>query len=233
MRKGINALEIVFGMFLLLIVVFVVIRLVINFVTPSKIAGQLDSFDQAYRFSQEKSTCKNLCDEYTTEECNRMAAVKYCMQKINIDIDGNRIAGEKNHGGFVTQLPYCEDGLYCFHIYECRCGTYKLDRENCRKILCEYYVKDQGIDDREEVSNLIYKAINFGTCDPNIENWGLKELPTKQRASWWAEKAGFSVFDEIEGVVKPNPDVCYELLGSSLESSYEEETYTEETTYET
>ncbi|MEM5799560.1 MAG: hypothetical protein QXZ43_02760 [Candidatus Aenigmatarchaeota archaeon] len=215
MRKGINALEIVFGMFLLLIVVLVVVRLITQFVTPSKIAGQLDSFDNAYKFSQEKSNCKNLCDEYTTEECNRMYAVKYCMQKINIDIDGNRVVGEKRHGGFVTQLPYCEDGLYCFHIYDCKCGTYMLTPENCRKILCEFYIKDKGIDNSQEVSNLISHAINFGTCDPDISKWGIENSPSNLRASFWAEKAGFFVYDNSQGII-PNPNVCAEFLSYSL-----------------
>jgi len=233
MRKGVNALEIVFGMFLLLIVVFVVIRLITNFVTPSKVAEPLQNFDAAYRYDQERSKCKDLCDQYTTEECNIDRAVDYCLKKINIDITGNKQTGEPNRGGFVAGLPYCEDGLYCFHIYNCKCGTFKLDAENCRKILCDYYIREKGLyaDPRkyadpskalgvlEEVANIItgFNGINFGTCNPDVNTWGVKNPPTtKLPACWWTTLAGFT--DE-NCAPKTNPDlsnpdnfVCPEYL---------------------
>jgi len=210
MRKGVNALEVVFGMFLLLIVVFVVIRLITNFVTPSKVTGQLQSFDEAYKYSEEKAKCKNLCDEYTTEECNRREAVKYCIQKIKIDIDGNKNAGEAGHGGFVAGVPYCEDGLYCFHVYDCKCGSYKLTAENCRKILCEYYINDVGLkrdEQSQEIQNLIQNQINYGTCDPNPQNWGFKNAPeTGLTACTWAVSAGF--YDEDCNTYKSTDQLC-------------------------
>ena len=217
MRKGVNALEIVFGMFLLLIVVFVVIRLITNFVTPSKVAEPLQNFDSAYRYSQERSKCKDLCDQYTTEECNIRNAVNYCLQKIDIDITGNKRTGEPNRGGFVTNLPYCEDGLYCFHIYDCRCGTYKLTPENCRRVLCDYYIREMGLEDLNEVANIITgpNGISFGTCDPDVNKWGVKNPPTRNiPACWWTFSAGFTNDDCTPKIDLSNPDyyVCPEYV---------------------
>jgi hypothetical protein len=223
MSKGLNALEIVFGMFLLLIVVFVIIRLLTNFVTPSKVNEPLQNFDEAYKYDQEVSKCKDLCDRYTTEECRITAAVNYCLQKVKIDINGNKQTGEPNKGGFVTNLPYCEDGLYCFHIYDCKCGTYKLTPENCRKILCDYYIREQGLyfdptEDPsllEEVGNIITKGINFGTCNPDVNTWAVKNAPTTALpACWWTISAGFANQDCSPRIDPTNPDgyVCPEYL---------------------
>jgi len=223
MSKGVNALEIVFGMFLLLIVVFVVIRLITNFVTPSKVSEPLQNFDSAYRYSQERSKCKDLCDQYTTEECNIRNAVNYCLQKISIDITGNKQTGEPGRGGFVANLPYCEDGLYCFHIYDCSCGTYRLTAENCRKILCDYYIREQGLEGSpeilSEVANIISgpKGINFGTCNPDVNTWGIRNAPTiALPACWWTYQAGFSNDDCSQKSDPNNPDgyVCPEYISA-------------------
>ncbi|MFH8092569.1 MAG: hypothetical protein QXM38_01355 [Candidatus Aenigmatarchaeota archaeon] len=196
-RKGVNALEIVFGMFLLLIVVFVVIRLITNFVTPSKVGEPLENFNQAYRYSQELSNCKTKCDNYVTEDCNLRDAVDYCLQKVRIDINGNKQVGEEKRGGFVANVPYCEDGLYCFHLYDCRCGTFRLDASNCREILCDYYIREQGLG-IEKAADIIKssKGLNYGTCDPDPTNWGLRELPVEGvLACQWTIKAGITNSD--------------------------------------
>jgi hypothetical protein len=216
MRKGVNALEIVFGMFLLLIVVFIVIRLTTQFVTPSRVGEPLQDFNSAYKYSIEVSKCKDLCDKYLSDECDIKEAVTYCLQKINIDIDGNKRTGETNRGGFVANVPYCEDGLYCFHIYNCKCGTYTLTPENCRKILCDFYIKEQGFD-LDVAAEIITgsKGISFGTCNPDVNTWGMREVPTTRvSACQWTYKAGFTTEDCQPKTDRNNPDnfVCPEYI---------------------
>ncbi len=235
MRKGVNALEIVFGMFLLLIVVFVVIRLITQFVRPGPIAEPIENFNSAYKYEQERSKCKDLCDQYITEECDIDRAVNYCLKKIEIDITGNKQVNEPRIGSFVASLPYCEDGLYCFHIYNCKCGTHRLTPENCRRILCDYYIREKGLyadpnenpDVLTEVANIITgpKGINFGTCNPDVNTWGIKDSPTTALpACWWTTNAGYTtdIQTDINGdgigcdpktdVNDPDNFVCPEYL---------------------
>ncbi|MBU5688681.1 MAG: hypothetical protein KQA41_00420 [Candidatus Aenigmarchaeota archaeon] len=215
MSKGLNALEIVFGMLLLVIVTFVLIRLITNIVTEKKVTQPLQEFDQAYRFSQELAKCKDLCSKYISNDCNIRDAVNYCLSKVNIDINGNKKTGEKFVGGLVANLPYCEDGLYCFHIDDCSCGTFKLDPENCRKILCQYYISDMGLEP-EKAAQIITgpKGINFGTCNPDITRWNI-ELPYENydlTPYFWTDNAKYT----YDGVPSVNPEeenfVCFEYL---------------------
>jgi len=193
MRKGVNALEIVFGMFLLIIVVFVVIRLITNFVRTDKIEAQFKDFEQSSQYNKESEQCKTLCENYNANNCNRRDAVNYCLQKVKLDIDGNSIPGEKGHGNFVRNLPYCEDGLYCFHIYDCYCSNYKLDASSCLQLLCDYYVYDEKISDRDAIKLIASKTgIHWGTCNVDTSKWKLGyEPPTTMRADWWFRDAGY------------------------------------------
>lgn len=194
MKKGVNALEVVFGMFLLIVVVFIVIKLITQFVTPEKISKQLNDFNEANQAAGEIRTCKDLCESYNTNDCNLRDAAKYCLQKVNIDITGNKIPGEKSVGNFITGEPYCEDGLYCFHINDCFCGSYKLDATTCLQVLCDFYVDNQGHNPKEAIKLITgNNGINWGTCNPDPTKWGkLGFKPSADlRADWWYQNAGY------------------------------------------
>ncbi|MEM0473183.1 MAG: hypothetical protein QXF88_00475 [Candidatus Aenigmatarchaeota archaeon] len=198
-KKGVNALEIVFGVLLLMIVIILVIRLVTNIVTPSKISGNLKNFEEAYNYEQERAKCRDLCDQYVSYDYSRQYAVNYCLQRVNIDISGDKRTGQRGQYGFVANLPYCEDGLYCFHIFQCRVGNYVLTAEECRKILCEYYVNEIGLstDEAENIITQIKSGINVGTCEKDVTKWNIKDGPTYQEGSelnsveWWFNRAGY------------------------------------------
>ncbi|MCS7135373.1 MAG: hypothetical protein NZ893_02965, partial [Candidatus Aenigmarchaeota archaeon] len=184
-------------------------RLITNFVTPSKVGEPLENFNQAYRYSQEVANCKSNCDTYVTGDCNIIYAVDYCLEKIKIDINGNKQVAEENRGGFVANVPYCEDGLYCFHIYDCKCGTFRLDPNNCRKILCDYYIREQGLSKEKAVEIITGRdGLNFGTCDPNPQTWGLREIPvTGVYACQWTIKGGLTV-DDGSCAYKQADEIC-------------------------
>ncbi len=208
MKKGVGALEIIFGMFILIIVVLVLIRMFTSIVKPDKINQQLEGFESSYKMASERAACGNMCDIYRDSGCSRRDAVAFCLQKVNIDIDGNKIPGEKYHGNFVNNLPYCEDGLYCFHIMkECNCGNYKLSKENCLKILCDYYTIDEGLpgDTSLKIIKNPDRGIFWGTCDSDPRNWALGyEPPSDLQANWWWINAGYasaSCFNVVRGNV--------------------------------
>src|SRR3989338_4043491 len=194
MKKGVGALEIIFGMFILIIVVLVLIRMFTAIVTPKKITEQLESFESAYQITAEKAACNQACDTYLDNGCSRRDAVDFCLKKIKVDIDGNKLPGERYHGNFVRNLPYCEDGLFCFHVSDCKCGNYKLTAENCLRILCDYYQIDEGLSNDVAVKLISnkYNGIFFGTCDKNPKNWGLDyEPPSNLLVDWWWDNSGY------------------------------------------
>lgn len=213
--KGLNALEIVFGTFLLLIITFILINLINKIVTKKTIIEPLQEFSQAYEFSQEEIKCQNLCEKYITNDCNLRDAVNYCLSKVYIDINGNKQSGESNVGGFVANLPYCEDGLYCFHLYDCTCNTYKLNPENCRKILCQYYIIEKNLQPQQAALLITGEmGINFGTCDPNVNNWNVK-LPYKNyelSPYFWTDIAKYTTLGNPNINIEEENFVCSEYL---------------------
>jgi len=198
MRKGLNALELVFTMFVLIIVVLIVIKIFTEVVNPKKLPFK--DFMESAQYQQERIRCKQICDEYSTT-CDNRDAAKYCLEKVHLDIEGNKRPGEKGHYNFVMNLPYCEDGLYCFHIYDCRCGNYLLDAETCKKELCQYYM-DRGMDPVAAMNVMKgLTGVNWGTCPEDPKDWKLNYIPpTNYKASWWWTNAGYDSNTCEEGV---------------------------------
>jgi len=217
-KKGINALEIVFAMFILIVVTLVVIRLFTSTVSKD-VLPPLDDFKAAYNYDREKSKCDNLCSSFTSNGCSDLvAAVSFCQQKVFLDIDGNYRVGEKGHGGIIAGVPYCEDGLYCFHISTCGCGSFILTPEQCLVVMKDYYINQLGLSEKE-AKQAIINQIKQGTCNPNPEMWGKRfyqgYVPIKPEnctvynqpdgcnlpADWWWWKAGYGQIAKELGVV--------------------------------
>lgn len=169
--KGINVLELIFAMFILIIVTLVLINIFSRQVSTEALP-KIDDFKQAYGYEKEVSRCRNLCAQYTTDCEDLGAAVRFCQEKVRIDIDGNYKVGEKGHFGVVNNRPYCEDGLYCFHLIEkeCACGSYVLNPENCKQVMMDYYTRiaNYGV---ETAKKAIYNAIQPGECEKDPRKW--------------------------------------------------------------
>lgn len=178
MKKGVDALQMVFAMFILIVVTLVVIRLFTGIVKPGSLPN-INDFKDTYNYDREVSSCESLCGSYTASECSDYAsAVSFCQKQISIDIDGNFKTGEKRHFGIVNGIPYCEDGLYCFHIVRnCGCRGYYLDAATCRVIMLDYYKDTIGFSD-ETAKSTICKYISPGDCEKDPTKWTGLSLPT-------------------------------------------------------
>jgi hypothetical protein len=114
-----------------------------------------------------------------------------------MDIDGNKEVNEPKHANFVANMPYCEDGLYCFHIMDCSSGTYTLTAEECLNILCEYYTTDLGRSPEDAIKLITEgpQPVSYGTCEKDVSKWKTKyELTSFMktlRADWWWTQAGY------------------------------------------
>lgn len=207
MRKGINALELVFAMFILIVVSLVVIRLFINIVTTRQITEPLQDIKRAANYDKEVVKCSNICERYTagTNPCtDTRSAVEFCLTKVSIDIDNNGNPGEKGHGGVIVNLPYCEDGLYCFNIKEnCACGSQVLNPKTCLQILKDFYINMQDLDS-QTAERIITNAIQPGTCDLDPTEWPRQVVDYEKitgglKANWWWVQAGY---DQLSGAMK-------------------------------
>jgi len=179
MSKGLNALELIFSLFVLIVVVLVVIRMFITKMSTNVIEQPLQDITDSYNFEAAYSTCNNLCSKYESDCSNTQAAVKFCLQKVSIDIDGNRVTGEKGHFNVVEEIPMCEDGVYCFHIKrDCMCGSQRLDPKSCLLVLCDYYQKIIGLGS-ESAMKAIQNGISWGDetyCPKDIQDQGWKRV---------------------------------------------------------
>lgn len=172
MKKGLNALEMIFSLFVLIVVVLVVIRLFISRMTLDQIEGPVGDIRDTYNYESERSRCQILCSNYEAT-CNDYDAISFCTEEVKIDIDGDKNIGEKKQGGVIAGIPFCEDGLYCFRVIEnCGCGTSALDAKGCLDILCDYYTEKWGYTG-DKAMKRIRKDVPWGTCtwDPNQWNW--------------------------------------------------------------
>jgi hypothetical protein len=169
MSKGVNALEIIFGLFVLVIVVLVVIRMFSRNVNVDPIVRELEQVQQQYDYEQAELKCSNLCSEYQLSNCDPAKAMNFCTQLVEIDLDGNNQPGEastgvQQHGAIVAGVPYCEDGFYCFHVMStCKCGSVTLGPDTCDALMCDYLMTQSYLTE-DESKSYIKKQINTGTC---------------------------------------------------------------------
>lgn len=186
-NKGIDALELIFTLFILVTVTLVVIRLFTQQFTLGQVTSTINSWTEATNYQNTVSQCQALCESYHTN-CDTKAAVDFCFAKAQIDINKNGRVGEKKVGGIVQGVPYCEDGIFCFHIYpQCECGQV-LSAKNCLKILCDYF-QDPDVNGYDPATAIkaIRSEISYGTCDPLTI---LNKDTGKRADSWWRD-AGY------------------------------------------
>lgn len=203
MKKGLDALQLVFMMFILIVVTLVIIRLFTGIVSKDTLPD-IKSFQQTYKYTQEKNRCGNLCSSYTDSCSDIRAAVSYCREKVYVDINGDGRTGERKAYGIVAGEPFCEDGLYCFHIYQCKCGesAVELDATECLSVMKDYYLERTG--DEATANNVVCKAVTPGECQKDPRLWKKKLSgfePTKIEfgkyagqiwgADYWWKMAGY------------------------------------------
>jgi competence protein ComGC len=196
--KGFTAIEIVFMIFILLVVAIVVIQLVVKNVGTQKLVAVVQQVEQLSKFQYMKDTCNKICENIKTassykEKLSLMAM--WCSYKIR---DGDREGIDMNDNGIyrdfyvVAGLPYCEDGTYCFHFFSCDLGNFYLDRERCAEILCEYYLQQFNGDDAE-ATDAVANVISPGSCKIDETMLPKNVRLLKDESSWWYDDTFGSV----------------------------------------
>jgi len=171
-KKGLNALELIFTLFILIVVVLVVIRMFVQKMKLDQIQP-VEDVTESYNYYAALSECTNLCEDYNQDKSS-YNALRFCQHKIKIDIDGDARVGQEGAYGVLVGIPLCEDGIYCFHIKECGSGTVALDAKRCLLDMQRYYKSERGL--TEEISNQIIKRmVHYGTCEPDVTLWDRME----------------------------------------------------------
>jgi hypothetical protein len=213
MRKGVDALQMVFAMFILIVVTLVMIKLFTGIVKPDTLP-KIDDFQHAYNYNREMIRCGNLCNSFTSGGCTDMrSAVGFCREKVSIDINGDGRTGERKAYGIIAGIPYCEDGLYCFHIYQCACGYTELDAKECLDVMKDFYTQESGSEATGKEATC--KAIQPGECETNPNLWK-KKLPgfepaTIREGKYAGQVWGADYWWKIAGY----PEICGEVPSGS------------------
>ena len=91
-KKGLNALELIFTLFVLIVVVLVVIKMFINRMNFNEVKP-VEDVKESFKYSAALSKCNSLCEDYLQDKTNHNA-LRFCQQRVDIDIDGDGKVGQ-------------------------------------------------------------------------------------------------------------------------------------------
>ena len=103
-KKGLNALELIFTLFILIVVVLVVIRMFVQKMKLDQIKP-VEDITESYNYYAALSECNNLCQDYTQDKSS-YNALRFCQERIEIDIDGDGRVGQEGAYGVLIGIPY-------------------------------------------------------------------------------------------------------------------------------
>ena len=115
-KKADKSLQMIFGLFLLLIISLVVLNLFFKFTEKS--SSKMESSSTEYFSKAQKAQaiqeCQALCDAIK----DKGTAMNFCKQYYSIDWNGNQIDGDKISEG---SWDFCEEKIPCFVLVD-NCG---------------------------------------------------------------------------------------------------------------
>ncbi len=162
-KKGEKSLQMIFGLFILLIISLVVLSLFFKFTEKSSSTMSSTGKEYFAKAAVDKAIqeCQVLCE--SIEDVN--TAIEFCKKYQSIDWDGDNLLNSKVSYG---RWDFCEDKVPCFVLVDnCKEGIY--NGEGCNSLLDQY--RD---DFYESLYNEPNGNIEEGTCglDPNSPgNW--------------------------------------------------------------
>ena len=174
-RAQANPVEIVIGLFIVLVVAASVLLLFRNLMgqQTSQLQDQMIEQNRQNSISLALQKCNNLCQEAQAASCSELSLAKFCLETVQIDYNGN---GQKNSVEFGNEagIYSCESPVYCFQLTDCtRCGLTSgaIGARTCKTKLCSYWGK-QGLSGGT-LNSMFVSQIRPGEClaNPDMVNY--------------------------------------------------------------
>ncbi len=155
MKKGIEkAMEMVFIVFVLLIVTSVILGMFLKVVRPSLFRQKCN---KVYEIQQAKQDCMQSCELINTFGGEEVLndEIEYCAKTEKIDGDCDGLYNEVLSYGTIES---CEDRVPCFLLYSCN----ELTPQKCRELLLK--------NNQQKFNQLAYTNIS-GDCNLPDDNF--------------------------------------------------------------
>jgi len=174
-RAQANPLEIVIGLFIVLVVAASVLLLFRNLMgqQTSQLQDQMVEQTRQNSISLALQKCNNLCQQAQAASCSELSLAKFCLETVQIDYNGN---GQKNSFEFGSEagIYSCESPVYCFQLTDCqRCGLTSgaIGARTCKTKLCSYWGK-QGLSG-DTLNSMFASQVKAGECmtNPDMVNY--------------------------------------------------------------
>ena len=156
-KKGEKSLQMIFGLFILLIISLVVLSLFFKFTEKS--SGVMKGTQEEFFSKQEMQKAENECEVLCSEINDIDSALEFCKKYQRIDFDGDKSVSGLTQAS-RGRWTFCEDKIPCFILTNCVLEPAVYDGTKCKTILTEY---------RQDYYAQLEYASPEGTCDLSTE----------------------------------------------------------------
>jgi len=130
-KKAEKELQMIFGLFILLIITLVILNLFLKTTSKSTsaIGGASEDYFKQAEVEKARQECEALCDNIR----NVNTAIEYCGKTVSIDWDGDNVLTEPASFG---KWDFCENHVPCF-VLASDCGQGQYNGFYCKGILSD------------------------------------------------------------------------------------------------
>ena len=142
-------------------------------VKPSETKDRIDETCEAHCSGIGETLNSEKVSETKPETLPRI--IEYCSQTFSWNKNNNGLRNDVVYNGYNS---YCEDGVRCFNVMNCRVNQMDIDANTCRKAFERYYRevnKDNSSELRKHVRGLFrergntsattFEEVHVGSCD--------------------------------------------------------------------
>jgi len=172
-KKADQTLNMIFGLFILLIISLVVLSLFFKFTEKS--SGTMTETQETFFSKQQLQTVQNDCAVLCSEITGVDTAISFCKKYQRMDMDGDKMVSPSIKAD-LGRWSFCEDRVPCFILTTCEFASTAYDGAKCKQIL-----HDNRLDFYTQLEYLNASA----TC-------GLSTIGEEAKANW-VFKYGFYV----------------------------------------
>ena len=164
-----KSLQMIFGLFVLLIVTVVILTLFFKFTKHG--TGKLTEMQNDYFTMQKKDEAKQVCQSLCNDIKDEDSLIEFCLKSIKVDYNGDKLLKSPAKYG---KWSFCEDKIPCFVLVDdCHDGIYNWKK--CINVLTDDEVVKRRKKDicklfGSDISNDNFKG-DCGLDSEDTSNW--------------------------------------------------------------